>query len=72
MKNLIVSFEKLPSDVLLEFHNTYPHGWEHETFAFQMPTNNEVYTAIRFATSEINYVIKLEKRKREHIDALDI
>jgi len=72
MKNLIVSFEKLPSDVLLAFQNTYPNGWEHETFPFCMPTNNEVFTAIRFATDEANYVIKLEKRKREHPDALNI
>tara|TARA_B110000196_G_C20790634_1_gene495386 strand:+ start:434 stop:652 length:219 start_codon:yes stop_codon:yes gene_type:complete len=72
MKNLIVSFEKLPSDVLLAFQNTYPLGWEHETFAFTMPMNDDIFTAIRFSNESTNYVIKLEKRKREHPDAVDI
>jgi hypothetical protein len=69
MKNLIVSLEKLPSEVMDALTMAYPHGFDSETFDFRMPTRNEVYSALRFTLSEINYVIKIEKKKMDHPDS---
>ena len=72
MKNLIVSLEKLPSEVLMAMKARYPEGWEADTFNFRMPTNNEVYSAVRFSTDSINYVIKLSKIKLDRVDMEDL
>lgn len=70
MKNLIVSFEKLPKPVLEAIETTYPYGFDHLTFEFEMPSRNEIYTALSFSIGDTNYVIKLEKRER-NVDRYD-
>ncbi len=72
MKNLIVSFEKLPTEILTAMKTRFPDGWDSETFDFRMPTNNEVFTALRFSTDSANYVIKLQKKKLDRIDMDDL
>ena len=69
MKNLIVSYDKLPSDILSLISEAYPDGYDHLTFDLRLPTKNEVYTALRLCTPSVNYVIKLAKKK---IDLSDL
>ncbi|MCH2216397.1 hypothetical protein [Sanyastnella coralliicola] len=69
MRNLIVSLEKLPQTVLEAIQSAYPHGYDHLTFEFEHPVKEEIYTALRFATEEVNYVIKLDSREK-NIDRL--
>lgn len=68
MKNLIVSYEKLPSDILHLIGEAYPDGYDHATFDLRIPTKNEVYTALRLVTPSVNYVIKLAKKKIDRSD----
>ncbi|NNE55364.1 MAG: hypothetical protein HKN32_05050 [Flavobacteriales bacterium] len=72
MKNLIVSLEKLPSEVLKAINAQFPEGWDDLAFNFRMPTNNEVYRVMRFSTDTINYLIKLEKKKLDRPDLEEI
>lgn len=69
MKNLIVSYEKLPFAVREALSQRYPHGFDHETFDFVNPKRKEVYRALRFSNGSVNYLIKLEKQDR-NIDSL--
>lgn len=72
MKNLMVSYSKMTEDLLTALHSSYPDGYDHATFEFEIPTKkNEVYTAVRVEYEGVNYVIKLEKREK-NIDRLDI
>ena len=68
MKNLIVSIDSLPVDVRREIDSRYPDGIDHLMFDFRMPTTNKVFRAIRFATAEVNYLIKVAKKKQDHED----
>ncbi len=63
MKNLIVSMDKLPPEVLSMIDETYPDGYDHATFDLRIPTRNEVYTALRMVTPTVQYIIKLAKKK---------
>ncbi|MFT4679642.1 MAG: hypothetical protein ACI84C_001257 [Flavobacteriales bacterium] len=63
MKNLIVSMEKLPTEILSMIEESYPDGYDHATFDLRIPTQNEVYTALRMVTPTVNYIIKLAKKK---------
>lgn len=69
MKNLIVSYEKLPSAVREALTQRYPHGFDHETFEFVNPLRKEVYRALRFSNGATNYLIKLDRRE-QNIDRL--
>lgn len=69
MKNLIVSYEKLPMDVQQALNQQYPHGFDHATFEFEVPTRKEIYTALRLTLNGMNYIIKLAKREK-NIDNL--
>lgn len=64
MKNLMISYSKLPESVRNAIQQRYPHGFDHETFEFGHPTREEVYTVFRFTLDSVNYLIKLEKRER--------
>ena len=68
MKNLIVSLEKLPSDIKHAVEAAFPDGFDHLTFDFRMPTDNVVYNALRFSTSDVNYVIKLSKKNMDNLE----
>lgn len=70
MKNKIVSLDKLPNAVKSAIDTTYPHGYDHEVFEFEIPTRNEIYEALRFSMEGINYIIKLSKREKR-IDRVD-
>lgn len=69
MKNLIVSYEKLPAAVREALTRRYPHGFDHETFEFVNPKRREIYRALRFSNGSVNYLIKLEKRE-QNFDSL--
>ncbi len=70
MKNLIVSYDKISSELSEAISKTYPDGYDHKTFEFEMPTRNEIWTAIRLQWKDMTYVIKLESREKE-IDRMD-
>jgi len=64
MKNLIVSMDSLPDDVKNHIAKSYPHGYFHKTFEFEIPGRNEVYEALRTTYNGINYMIKVNSRKK--------
>jgi hypothetical protein len=64
MKNLIVSYDKMPPEVHQALNKEYPHGYDHVTFEFEVPTKKEIYTALRLNLNGINYVIKLATREK--------
>ncbi|MGB1033099.1 MAG: hypothetical protein ACPGWM_10800 [Flavobacteriales bacterium] len=70
MKNLMVSYSKMTEDLLSALNSNYPDGYDHATFEFEIPTKNEVYTAVRVELEGVNYVIKLDKREK-NIDRID-
>lgn len=72
MENRIVSFEKLPRTVQNALAEQYPDGYEHVVFDFRIPTRNEVYRALRFVMDEVTYLIKLEKKRNDRPDVLDV
>ena len=71
MKNLIVSYDKLSSELNEALRSTYPDGFDHKTFEFKMPTRNEIWIALRLQLKDITYIIKLEAREK-NIDNLDL
>ncbi|NQX91599.1 MAG: hypothetical protein HRT74_05655 [Flavobacteriales bacterium] len=70
MQNRIISFEKLSPELKSALNESYPDGYDHATFEFEMPTRQEIYTAIRIVLNEVAYVIKLDKRDKT-VDRLD-
>lgn len=61
MKNLIVSYDKLPEDIIQAISNKYPHGFYHETFELEIPSQEEeVHVALRYSDGATNYIIKVE------------
>lgn len=72
MENRIVSFEKLPRTVHNALTEQYPDGYDHVAFDFRIPTRNEVYRALRFVMDEVTYLIKLEKKRNDRPDVLDV
>lgn len=65
MKNLIISLEKLPQEAKSHIEKVYPHGFYHETFEFEITGKNEIYEALRTSCNGINYMIKVNARKKE-------
>ncbi|MGB0136894.1 MAG: hypothetical protein ACPF83_06605 [Flavobacteriales bacterium] len=72
MENRIVSFEKLPRTVQNALAEQYPDGYDDVAFDFRIPTRNEVYRALRFVMDEVTYLIKLEKKRNDRPDVLDV
>ncbi|MFK7756429.1 MAG: hypothetical protein AB8B53_05800 [Flavobacteriales bacterium] len=71
MKNLIISLEKLPQELKAHLEESYPHGFYHETFEFEMPGRNEIYEALRTTYNGITYMIKVDSRKKKLDMGLD-
>ena len=65
MRNLIISYRKLPSIVLESLHVKYPDGYEDETFEFEIPGKQLICKAIRISVEGVNYLIKLEQRPKK-------
>ena len=59
MRNLIISYRKLPSAVLESLQVKYPDGYEDESFEFEIPGKQLICKAIRISVG-VNYLIKLE------------
>lgn len=72
MKNLIVSLDALPEEVKQHISESYPHGYYHKTFEFEIPGRNEVYEALRTTYNGINYMIKVSSRKKKIDKRLDV
>jgi hypothetical protein len=71
MKNMIVSLDNLPDEVQQAIDETYPEGFNDAVFDFRMPTNNEVYEALRFTWGTVNYIIKVAKKKIDQMHGMD-
>jgi hypothetical protein len=71
MKNVIVSLDNLPNEVQQAIDETYPEGFKEDVFDFRMPTNNEVYEALRFTWGTVNYIIKVAKKKIDQMHGMD-
>ena len=50
----------------------YPDGYDDVAFDFRIPTRNEVYRALRFVMDEVTYLIKLEKKRNDRPDVLEV
>jgi len=72
MKNLIVSIDNLPDEVKSHLTESFPHGYYHKTFEFEIPGRNEIYEALRTQFNGINYMIKLSSRKKNIDKRLDL
>lgn len=71
MRNLIISYRKLPSTVLETLQLKYPDGFEDESFEFEIPGKQLIYKAIRISVEGVNYLIKLEERQKRTDFLLD-
>lgn len=71
MRNLIISYRKLPSTVLETLQLKYPDGFEDESFEFEIPGKQLIYKAIRISVEGVNYLIKLEQRQKKTDFLLD-
>ena len=49
MRNLIISYRKLPSAVLKSLQVKYPDGYEDESFEFEIPGKQLICKAIRIS-----------------------
>ena len=71
MRNLIISYRKLPSTVLESLQVKYPDGFEDESFEFEIPGKQLICKAIRISVEGVNYLIKLEQRPKKTDFLLD-
>ena len=71
MRNLIISYRKLPSAVLESLQVKYPDGYEDESFEFEIPGKQLISKAIRISVEGVNYLIKLEQRPKKTDFLLD-
>jgi len=71
MRNLIISYRKLPSTVLESLQVKYPDGFEDDSFEFEIPGKQLICKAIRISVEGVNYLIKLEQRPKKTDFLLD-
>jgi len=71
MRNLIISYRKLPLQVRETLLNRYPQGFEDDSFEFEIPGRQMICKAIRITVEEVNYLIKLEQRPKKTDFLLD-
>ena len=71
MRNLIISYRKLPSAVLESLQVKYPDGFEDDSFEFEIPGKQLICKAIRISVEGVNYLIKLESRPKKTDFLLD-
>ncbi|HAW72549.1 MAG TPA: hypothetical protein DCX00_01865 [Flavobacteriales bacterium] len=64
MRNLIVSYKKLPTTIQKALESMYPEGYEDDTFEFEMPGKQTICKAIRVTLEGVNYLIKLDQRPK--------
>lgn len=69
MRNLIVSYKRLPEQIRETLQRMYPNGYEDETFEFEIPQKKMICRAIRVSIEGVNYVIKLDQWHK-HTDYL--
>ena len=71
MRNLIISYRKLPTTVLDSLKVQFPDGFDDESFEFEVPGKQLIYKAIRVTVEGVNYLIKLEQRNKKTDFLLD-
>ena len=71
MRNLIISYRKLPSTVLKSLQVKYPDGYEDDSFAFEITGQQLICKAIRISVEGVNYLIKLDQRPKKTDFLLD-
>lgn len=71
MRNLIVSYRKLPIKIRESLSAMYPDGYEDQTFEFEIPGKQMICTAIRVSIEGVNYLIKLDQRPKKTDFLLD-
>ena len=71
MRNLIVSYRKLPQQILSSLSEQYPDGFDHDTFEFEMPGKQMICKAIRLTVDGVNYLIKIDQRPKRQDFLLD-
>ena len=64
MRNLIVSYRKLPQQIMSTFQMKYPDGFDHDTFEFEMPGKQIICRALLLTVDEVNYLIKIDQRPK--------
>ncbi len=71
MRNLIVAYKNLPTQVRSIINERYPDGYEDDTFEFEVPGKNLIYKALRVTIEEVTYLIKLDTRYKNTDFQLD-
>ncbi|MDA0912632.1 MAG: hypothetical protein O2818_08230 [Bacteroidetes bacterium] len=71
MRNLIISYRKLPAHVRDSLNTMYPHGYEDDVFEFELPGRQMICKALRITIEGVNYLIKLEQRPKNTDYLLD-
>ena len=71
MRNLIVAYKNLPTQVRSIINERYPDGYEDDTFEFEVPGKNLIYKALRITIEEVTYLIKLDTRYKNTDFLLD-
>ena len=68
MRNLIISYRKLPSTVLKSLQVKYPDGYEDDSFESEIP-GQLICKAIRISVESVNYTVKLDQRRKDGLPA---
>lgn len=62
MRNLIISYRKMPAHLRQTLKEMYPDGYEDDAFEILIPGKEMIYKAIRVTIDGVNYLVKLDER----------
>ncbi len=58
-KSLIVSYDKLTTDLKMLLNEQYPEGYQNYVTRYPKP-NGDVFFAVRLDTPDVNYLVKVD------------
>lgn len=62
MRNLIISYRKMPVQMRETLKAMYPDGYEEHAFEILVPGKEMIYKALRVTIDGVNYLVKLDER----------
>lgn len=62
MRNLIVSYRKMPVHMRETLKAMYPNGYDDDAFEILIPGKEMIYKALRVTIDGVNYLVKLDER----------
>ena len=64
MRNLIISYKKLPETLRTAFHALYPEGYDDVAFELEVTAKKLIYRAVRMNFDGVSYLIKVDQRPK--------